>query len=50
VEAAGTVVTKQGEVLRGQALDGKTVRGASAHGELVHLTSLVRHESGLVCF
>ena len=45
---AGTIVTKQGEVLRGQALDGKTVRGASAHGELVHLTSLVSHESGLV--
>lgn len=45
---AGRVVTKQGEVLRGQALDGKTVRCASAHGELVHLTSLVRHESGLV--
>ena len=38
---AGTVVTKQGEVLRGQALDGKTVRGASVHGEVVHLTSLI---------
>ena len=42
------MVTKQGEVLRGQALDGKTVRCASAHGKLVHLTSLVGHESGLV--
>jgi predicted transposase YbfD/YdcC len=36
-----------GELLRGQALDGKTLRGASAHGELVHLLSLVRHESGV---
>lgn len=45
---AGSVVTKQGEQLVGQALDGKTVRGASAHGELVHLVGLVRHECGLV--
>ncbi len=44
----GCVVTKQGEQLVGQALDGKTVRGASAHGELVHLTSLVQHGCGLV--
>ena len=43
---AGSIETKQGEVLRGQALDGKTVCGASAHGDLVHLVSLVRHESG----
>jgi predicted transposase YbfD/YdcC len=45
---AGTIVTRQGEVLRGQALDGKTVRCASAYGRVVHLVSLVRHESGLV--
>lgn len=45
---AGTIVTQQGEQLVGQALDGKTVRGASAHGELVHLTSLVRHGCGVV--
>ena len=45
---AGSVVTQQGEQLVGQALDGKTVRGASAHGELVHLVGLVRHECGLV--
>lgn len=45
---AGTLVTKQGAVLRGQALDGKVVRGASAHGETVHLVSLVCHESGVV--
>ena len=29
-------------------LDGKMVRGASAHGDLVHLVGLVRHECGLV--
>ncbi len=45
---AGTILTRQGKVLVGQALDGKTVCGASAHGELVHLVSLVRHEIGLV--
>jgi predicted transposase YbfD/YdcC len=44
----GRVVTEQGEVLSGQSLDGKTVRGASAHGQTHHLVSLVRHESGLV--
>lgn len=45
---AGKILTRQGKLLEGQALDGKTVRGASAHGELVHLVSLVRHEIGLV--
>ena len=45
---AGTLLTRQGTLLVGQALDGKTVCGASAHGELVHLVSLVRHEIGLV--
>ena len=45
---AGSIVTQQGERLVGQALDGKTVRGASAHGELVHLVGLVRHGCGLV--
>lgn len=45
---AGSIVTQQGEQLVGQALDGKTVRGASAHGELVHLVGLVRHGCGLV--
>ena len=45
---SGTVVTSDGEPLRGQAVDGKTVCGASAHGESVHLVSLVRHESGSV--
>lgn len=42
----GSIKTKQGEVLRGQSLDGKTLCGASQHGEVVHLVSLVRHESG----
>lgn len=45
---AGTIVTQQGEVLRGQALDGKTVRCATAYGTVVHLVSVVDHESGLV--
>ena len=45
---AGSTVTRQGEQLVEQALDGKTVRGASAHGELVHLVGLVRHDCGLV--
>jgi predicted transposase YbfD/YdcC len=43
----GSIETKQGEVLRGQAVDGKTLRGASQHDEAVHLVSLVRHESGV---
>lgn len=45
---AGTLLTREGQVLHGQALDGKTVRGASAHGELIHLVSLVHHGSGIV--
>jgi predicted transposase YbfD/YdcC len=44
----GRVEGPCGEVLRGQALDGKEVRGAGAHGRKVHLLSLVRHESGTV--
>lgn len=43
----GSIETKQGECLRGQSLDGKTLCGASQHGEVVHLVSLVRHESGI---
>lgn len=42
----GSIKTQQGEVLRGQSLDGKSLRGASQQGEVVHLVSLVRHESG----
>ena len=37
---------KRARWLRGQSLDGKTLCGASQHGEVVHLVSLVRHESG----
>src|SRR5436190_532422 len=34
--------------LRGLALDGKTVRGALAHGHACHLVSLVDHTQALV--
>ena len=34
-------------MLQGQALDGKTVRGASAHGDKTHLVSLVQHGSAV---
>jgi len=44
----GRIETRSGTVLCGQALDGKTVRGASAHGETVHLVSVVRHQSAAV--
>lgn len=43
----GSIQTKQGEVLRGQSVDGKTLCGASQQGDAVHLVSLVRHESGV---
>lgn len=33
---------------KGQALDGKEVRGANTHGAQLHLVSLVEHESGTV--
>ncbi len=46
--ARGGVVMMNGEILRGQALDGKELRGASAHGETVAFLSLVRHESGTI--
>jgi len=42
----GTIKTETGQVLQGQALDGKEVRGVRAHGEKLHLLSLVQHESG----
>jgi predicted transposase YbfD/YdcC len=45
---AGSVVTAQGEVLCGQSVDGKTVCTASAYGQVHHLVSVTRHESGLV--
>ncbi len=33
----------RGEILQGQAIDGKAVRTASAHGERTHLVSVVEH-------
>ena len=45
---AGCVKTPDGQVLRGQAVDGKDVRGASAHGQPTFLVSLVRHGSAYV--
>jgi len=44
----GGVTAVNGELLRGQAVDGKAVRGANKHGCALHLVSLVRHESGCV--
>jgi predicted transposase YbfD/YdcC len=42
----GCVISAQGEILQGQALDGKTVRTATAHGNRTHLVSRVAHGSG----
>ena len=42
----GCVLTPQGEILQGLALDGKTVRTATAHGNRTHLVSQVTHGSG----
>lgn len=42
----GEVTLRTGETVQGQAVDGKEVRGASAHGRKVKLISLVRHGSG----
>lgn len=47
-QAAGTVGAARSQPLRGQAIDGKEVRGAGAHGVKVHLLSIVRHGSGVV--
>ncbi len=44
----GGVTAVNGELLRGQAVDGKAVRGANKHGGTLHLVSLVRHASGCV--
>ncbi len=44
----GSVTLRDGQVCRGQAVDGKDVRGASAHGEHTFLVSLVRHEHAYV--
>jgi predicted transposase YbfD/YdcC len=44
----GQVQGCHAEAWRGQALDGKELRGASAQGDKTVLVSLVRHESGIV--
>lgn len=41
----GCVVTAEGEILQGQAIDGKTIRTATAHGNRTHLVSQVTHGS-----
>lgn len=44
----GQVIGLDGHAYRGQALDGKEIRGAKAHGADCHLLSLVRHGSGTI--
>jgi predicted transposase YbfD/YdcC len=44
----GSVIMRNGQVFRGQAVDGKDVRSASAHGQHTFLVSLVRHEHAYV--
>jgi predicted transposase YbfD/YdcC len=46
-EPHSVVISEQGEILHGQALDGKAVRGAGAHGQPTHLVSLVQHTSAV---
>jgi predicted transposase YbfD/YdcC len=41
------IISSLGEILQGQALDGKAVRGACAHGQPTHLVSLVQHTSAV---
>jgi predicted transposase YbfD/YdcC len=48
VAAQVVVTTASGEVLQGQAVDGKEVRGARAHGQPLCLVSLAQHGSGIV--
>ena len=45
---AGTITTTKGAVLRGQAVDGKELRGLRAHGQPLSLVHLVQHGSGTV--
>lgn len=45
---APVVGSARPRLLQGQAVDGKAVRGAQAHGERTHLVSLVQHESAEV--
>jgi predicted transposase YbfD/YdcC len=46
-ELHSAVISPQGEILQGQALDGKAVRGACAHAQPTHLVSLVQHTSAV---
>jgi len=46
-EPHSAVISPAGEILQGQALDGKAVRGACAHGQPTHLVSLVQHTSAV---
>ena len=46
-ELHSAVISPQGDILHGQALDGKAVRGAGAHGQPTHLVSLVQHTSAV---
>jgi len=46
VPYAGCIISEQGEILQGQAIDGKTLRTATAHGDRTHLVSLVQHGGG----
>ncbi len=39
---------RQAGGLRGQAMDGKQVRGCGTHGRLMHLLSVARHGDGAV--
>ena len=41
------IINSQGEILHGQALDGKAVRGACAHAQPTHVVSLVQHTSAI---
>lgn len=43
---AGCIISPHGEIVQGQAIDGKSVRTASAHGDRTHLVSLVQHGGG----
>jgi len=45
---ADTITTTKDEVLRGQAIDGKNLRGVRAHGQPLALVHLVQHGSGTV--
>jgi predicted transposase YbfD/YdcC len=40
--------SEEGQRLRGQAVDGKEIRGAKAHGVKVSLLSLVRHDAATI--